>query len=195
MLFDLSKIFAIAQLRALLGVVSLQALTALTAVENPAHPPINCPQLPLRRPPKSTETSRQSPNPTTSHKTSQKCHQTDIHIHIYIYIYLYVYIYICTHIFYDITAQNTVWCCFCGRCETSPHRPRFCMIPPAGKVLVRVLPFLLPSLSALFSVFSISIVVVIIVTKTISITDLRSHGGEPPDLLLSVTRGCLAHCD
>ena len=50
----------------------------------------------------------------------------------YIYIYMYANTPPETYILYDFTTKNTVSCCFCSRCETSPHRPRFCMTPPAG---------------------------------------------------------------
>ena len=70
--------------------------------------------------------------------------------------YIYIYVYYPpppeTHILYDFTTKNTVSCCFCSRGETSPHRPRFCMTPPAGKVLVQVLFLLLPLLSVFVSV-------------------------------------------
>ena len=97
--------------------------------------------------------------------------EVDFFIHIYS-----LYIYICyprpeTHIFYDFTTKDTVSCCFCSRCETSPHRPRCCMTPPAGKVLVQVLFLPLPLLSVSVSVFLIRIVIsIIIITNTITIT-------------------------
>ena len=81
-----------------------------------------------------------------------------------IYIYYRYHICICypppeTHILYDFTTKNTVSCCFCSTGETSPHRPRFCMTPPAGKVLVQVLFLLLPLQSVLASVLVVRIVI------------------------------------
>ena len=95
--------------------------------------------------------------------------------------HIYIYVYICmlppplleTYILYDFTTKNTVSCCFRSRCETSPHRPRFCMTPPAGKVLVQVLFLLVLLLSVLVSVFIIRIVISIlisIITNRITIT-------------------------
>ena len=78
-------------------------------------------------------------------------------------IYIYIYYPPETHILYDFTAKNTVSCCFCSRCETCPHRPRFRITPPAGKVLVQVLFLLRPLLSACVSVFIIRIVISIVI--------------------------------
>ena len=79
---------------------------------------------------------------------------------------IYIYLYAPppeTHILYDFATKNTVSCCFCSRCETCPHRPTFCMTPPAGKVLVQVLFLLRPLLSVFVSAFIIRIVISIII--------------------------------
>ena len=74
-------------------------------------------------------------------------------------VYVHVFIYICYPHFVWFTTKNTVFC----RCETCPHRPTFCMTPPAGKILVQVLFLLRPLLSVFVSVFIIRIVISIII--------------------------------
>ena len=98
------------------------------------------------------------------------------YIHTILNIYIYMYIYMIPpqgpRFFFDCTTKNTVSCCFCSRCETSPHRPGFCMTLPAGKVLLQALFLLLPLLSVLVSVFRMRIAIssILIITNTIAIT-------------------------
>ena len=115
---------------------------------------------------------------------------TCVYLYVHKYLYICTYVYVCVyiqhiyiytyilpplrdHILYEFTTKTHSSVLFFGsRCETSPHTPRFCMTPPASKVLVQVMFPLLPLLSVLVTVFSIRIVVSIypIFTSTITIT-------------------------
>ena len=61
-----------------------------------------------------------------------------------------------THVLCGFTTKDTVSCCFAADAKHLPHRSMFCMIPPAGKVLVHVLFLLLQVVFVFVSVFTIS---------------------------------------